>query len=149
MLVWPRWVVFSRAYTRTIAALSILVIPFFTAALIADGAFHSMGASLIDLFGSDSLIVKLFIWTLRFLILAAITYTAMVIIDPIIVRLSKLLPETDEISIMAWIGFACIAAGLFALGFVVDGLPKSPLNPFWHFGLLSYGLSLVNRSGRF
>jgi hypothetical protein len=76
-------------------------------------------------------------------------YTVFVaVIDPIVVRLDCLLPETDAMSIMLLLGFFCVILGLLGFSFIVPDLPKSPLNLFWHLGLLSYGFFLINRSGR-
>lgn len=128
---------------KDIAALaSKLFVPFFAAAFIADG----VGAEIVDELPNQSALAALVLLSFFF---AFVIYMAFVaFIDPIVVWLDSFLPETDLMSVMVLVGFFCIVIGLLGLSSVVPDLPKSPLNLYWHLGLLSYGFSLINRSGR-
>jgi hypothetical protein len=128
---------------KDIAALaSRLFVPFFAAALVVEGFW----AEVVNELPYESELAAL---ALRFLFFTTFLYIAFVaFVDPFVVWLDGLLPETDLVSIMLLVGFVCVAVGLYGLSFAVPDLPKSPLHLFWHLGFLSYGSSLIIHSGR-
>lgn len=125
---------------------AILVIPFFAAAYVSDGALETLHDPLLDwLRNHDSAAIKSFGWAVWFLIVVALVTVTFAVFDYCVVWLHVQLGDTY---VMAWLGFACLTAGIFVLSFVMPGLPKSPLNPLWHLAILCYGFSLVDRASK-
>lgn len=125
---------------------AILVIPFFAAAYISDGAMDTIRDPILDwLRNHDSAAVSTFGWAIWFLIVVAIVAAVLAAFDFCVVWLHVQLGDTY---VMAWLGFACLTAGIFVLSIAMPGLPKSPLNPLWHFALLCYGFSLIHRASK-
>jgi hypothetical protein len=131
----------------------VLVVPFFAAASMIDHTFDSI---------RDVILFPL-MWWVRHVTsydpdLAEFFFGCFVlvgIIGAMLVVLSVGLWATDGmvakiplvgdlLPVLWWIGLTCITAGLFVAGFVIPGLPQSPLNPFWHLGLLCYGIVLFD-----
>ena len=124
----------------------ILVIPFFAAAYITDGAWQTLHDPLFDwLRNHDAIAIKTIGWAACLLIVVAFAAAAFLLVDAAIVWLHV---RSGDHYVMAWAGFACLTAGLFVFAVVLPGIPQSPLNPFWHLALLCYGLSLVERAAK-
>ena len=123
---------------------SIMVIPFLSAAWIADaGPYRIAGPLMVWLenFNYPALkLVGLAVAIFATVVLATILLAAF---DYCVVWLHV---ELDLVYLMPAVGFSAITAGLFVLSFLTPELPKSSLNPFWHFGLLCYGFSLFSRA---
>ncbi|MDD5330266.1 MAG: hypothetical protein PHX38_09695 [Sulfuricella sp.] len=125
---------------------AILVIPFLAAAYICDGALEIVRDPILDwLRNNDAAALTLLGWAAWFLIVIGLITLFVALIDFAIVWLHV---NVGDAYVMAWFGFACITAGLFILSPALPNLPNSPLNPFWHLGLLCYGFSLVDRSAK-
>jgi hypothetical protein len=131
----------------------LLVVPFFTAASMIDHTFDSI---------LDVVLFPLMWWVRNVTSydpdlaeFALGCFILVGIIGAILIGLSVGLWATDRmvaqiplvgeyLTVLLWIGLTCITAGLFVAGFVIPGLPQSPLNPFWHLGLLCYGIVLID-----
>ena len=125
---------------------SILVIPFFAAAYASDQALETIHDPVLDwLRNCNSVPIQSLGWLGWFLLVVALVTFALAVTDYCVVWLHVKLGDTY---VMAWLGFACLAAGILVLSYVVPGLPKSPINPLWHFALLCYGFSLVERASK-
>lgn len=125
---------------------TILVIPFFAAAYVSDGALETLRDPLLDwLRNNDSNVIQTIGWGIWFLIVVALVTFAFATFDYCVVWLHVQLGDTY---VMAWFGFSCLTAGVLVLSFVMPGLPKSPLNPLWHLALLCYGFSLIERASK-
>ncbi|VWC20550.1 hypothetical protein BLA13014_05699 [Burkholderia aenigmatica] len=122
---------------------SILVIPFFAAAFIAGGGLNTFNDPVTGwLTASSYLPFKIIGYSLLLASVVALTTLTFAIVDYCVIWIHVTLNSAYP---MAIFGFTSLTAGLFVLSFAVPGLPKSPLNPFWHFGFLCYGFSLLSR----
>lgn len=125
---------------------AVLVIPFFSAAYVSDGALETIKDPVLDwLRASDSSIVSAAGWTVWFLIVIGIVTALLAAFDSCVVWLHVALGDNF---VMAWFGFACLTAGLFILSLVMPGIPKSPFNPLWHLAFLCYGFGLIDRAAK-
>lgn len=125
---------------------SILVIPFFSAAYIADNALANFHDPILDwLKSSDAILFNIAGWSLWFILVVAIVSFVFFVVDYLIIWIHV---EFGNTYVMALIGFTCLTAGVFVLSPMLQGLPISPLNPLWHLAFLCYGFSLIDRSAK-
>ena len=123
---------------------TVLVIPFFAAAYIADGASQTVTDPVLDWFRNhDSSAIRgtgWFLWLFVVVMLVTMTVAA---VDWVIQWLDLRL---EGVFIAFAVAISCLTAGVFVLNVFIPEVPKSPLNPLWHIGMLCYGFNLLNRS---
>ena len=117
----------------------ILSIPFFAIACVADGFLIQM----VTEFPLENKVIPLI---LRFTIAVIMVFLVQVLVTPYILMLG---PKPGTIDLMPFpvaFAFICIAVGLYGFGSLIPDLklPPSPLNVFWHLGILSYGLLILS-----
>lgn len=119
---------------------STLTIPFFAAACILDVGLQ---AALDTLKNISHPLVQIGVCGFWLFIVVALVSMIFLLIDNAIVWLHV---ATGDRLVMLWVGFTSITAGIFICCYMLPKMPASPLNLFWHLGLLTYGLSLVSRA---
>jgi len=124
----------------------VVVIPLFAAAYVADGGINQIKDPILSWLRNNPYIsIKIVGWAISFLWVVGIIAIALALIDFVLVWIDV---NTGMELFLPWAGFACLTAGLFVFSHFIAGLPESPLNPFWHLGLISYGFTLIDRSAK-
>lgn len=125
---------------------TVMVIPCFAAAYVSDGAQEAIRDPVLNWMRESNYFGIQFIgWVMWLLIVVTLVGAVVALLDYCVVWLQV---KTGEVYLMVFLGFACLTAGLLVLSLVMPGLPKSPLNPLWHFALLCYGFSLIERASK-
>ena len=136
---------------------SILSVPFFSFALIADGVLGWLAKSLAGLmnlgFDPDD---QGAMAVVGFVVLVTVVLFVLEIFDIGLFRVEWWMirlfrkdgDDQSSTPFVRWVGLLLLTAGLFAFSSLISGLPASPLNPAWHLGFLAYGWSVIDRGNR-
>ncbi len=135
---------------------SLLAVPFFTAAMIVDHTFDALRDGIMALplwwfrhvTQSEPRFAAFFLGCFVLVglvgVIMAVGTSLLLDVDRAVARIPVV---GKHLPLAGWVGLTCITAGLFVVEVVIPGLPPSPLNPFWHLGLLCYGVGLIELWG--
>jgi DNA-binding Lrp family transcriptional regulator len=126
----------------------LLAVPFFAAASIVDHLFDAWRdvilAPLLWFVRHRSPDHAIAEWLLGCFVVVTIVGVVVFLVSWLILDLDVVVARIPivgkVIPLPIWVGLTCITAGLFIVEVVIPALPPSPLNPFWHLGLLCYGV---------
>ena len=133
--------------------LILLTVPFFTAAAMVDHILDTPHDVILALpmwwvrrgTQSDASLAEFF---LGCFVLVGLVGTIVIVATYMVADLDRAVEHIPvvgkHLAVLIWVAWTCITAGLFVVEVVIPGLPKSPLNPVWHLGLLSYGVGLID-----
>jgi hypothetical protein len=131
----------------------LLTVPFFTAAAMVDHILDTPRDVILALpmwwvrrvTQSDASLAEFFLGCFVLVgLVGAIVIVAIYMVVDLDQAVERIPVVGKHLAVLIWVAWTCITAGLFVVEVVIPGLPKSPLNPVWHLGLLSYGVGLID-----